>query len=167
MPETLLFKRRFFLSLVLLSMLMGCSTTPEFKAAKVDKTLTPRSVIAEPDLSLHKIALWGGTILDTRNLEDSTQIEVLGYPLDSSHRPLLEKKPLGRFIILQDGYLEPASYSQGTQLTVLGSIGVSQKGKIGEKLYIYPVVKAQQLHLWSATDGRSNTRFHFGIGIRL
>jgi len=167
MLETLLFKRRLFLALVLLSMLMGCSTTPEFKAAKVDQTLTPQSVIAEPDLSLHKIALWGGTILDTRNLENSTQIEVLGYPLDSSHRPLLDKKPLGRFIILHSGYLEPATYSQGARLTVLGGIGVSQKGKIGEKLYIYPVVKAQQLHLWSASDERSNTRFHFGIGIRL
>jgi len=167
MPETLFFKRRLFLTLALFSMLMGCSTTPEFKDAKVDQALTPQSVITEPDLSLNKIALWGGTILDTRNLEDSTQIEVLGYPLDSSHRPLLEKKPLGRFIILHSGYLEPATYSQGARLTVLGSIGVSQKGKIGEKLYIYPVVKAQQLHLWSANDERSNTRFHIGIGIRL
>lgn len=167
MPDTLIIKTRFYIALLLFSILAACSSTPEFKTTKVDQTLTPQSVIAEPGVSLNKIALWGGTILDTRNLENSTQIEILAYPLDSSHRPLLDKKPLGRFIILHNGYLEPASYSQGELISVLGSIDVSQKGKIGKKLYTYPVVKAQQLHLWSASDGRSNTRFHIGIGIRL
>jgi len=167
MQKSLITKLRFYISLFLLGALTSCSTTPEFKTTQVDKSLTPQSVIAEPDRSLNKIALWGGTILDTRNLENSTQIEILGYPLDSSHRPLIDKKPLGRFIILHSGYLEPATYSQGELLSVLGNIGISQKGKIGEKLYTYPVVKAQQLHLWSASDGRTNTSFHFGIGIRL
>jgi len=167
MQSTLINKLRFFTALLLFSIISSCSTSPEFTTTQVDKTLTPQRVIAEPDNSLNKIALWGGTILDTRNLENSTQIEILGYPLDSSHRPLLDKKPLGRFIVLHSGYLEPATYSQGELLSVLGSIGANQKGKIGEKLYTYPVIKAEKLHLWSASDGRSNTRFHIGIGIRL
>lgn len=155
--------------LLLLSLFIGllasCATTANFDLTQVDQTLTPTSVIAEA--SHGKIALWGGTILDTHNLKNSTQIEVLAYPLDSSHRPVQESKPLGRFIIQQKGYLEPADYTQGRLLTVLGSISDNQTGKVGKSSYTYPVINAQQLHLWSLNNDPGNTRFHFGIGIRL
>ena len=150
-----------------ISLLTGCATTANFDTTKVDKALTPKSVIAEPKISHGKIALWGGTILDTHNLENSTQIEVLAYPLNSSHRPALDNQPLGRFIIQQKGYLEPTNYAQGRLVSVLGSVADSQSGKVGESSYTYPVIKAQQLHLWSLYDDQSNTSFHFGLGIRL
>ena len=156
------------LSLLLLtSLLTACASTPAFDTSTVVKSLTPRSVIAEPAGSQGKTALWGGTILDTQNLKDSTRIEVLAYPLDSSQRPLLSGKPLGRFIIQQQGYLEPASYSQGRLVSVIGSVGESQRGKVGESAYTYPVINAEQLHLWSPESGRSRTGFRFGIGIQL
>jgi len=158
---------RKFLTLIPLSLLMSCASTPDFDTTQVNQTLTPQSVIAEPDLSHGKIALWGGTILDTKNLEDSTQIEILAYPLSTSHKPLQENKPLGRFIIQYKGYLEAATYAQGRLITVLGGIGDNQSGKVGESTYIYPVINAQQLHLWSLHDDKNRTSFHLGIGIRL
>jgi len=166
MNHTRIIQLRPLLIVLLSGLVVSCASTPEFDTTEVDKTLTPQSVIAEPASSRDKIALWGGTILDTRNLKDSTQIEVLAYPLDSSHRPLQEQKPLGRFIINHRGYLEPATYAQGKQLSVLGSVSGSQGGKIGDSLYTYPVISARQLHLWSPSDGRSRTTFHFGIGIQ-
>jgi outer membrane lipoprotein len=152
------------LSLTLFSLLLGCASAPDFDTSQVDRSLTPQSVIAEPEISRGKIALWGGTILDTRNLKETTQIEVLAYPLNSSERPLLDSKPLGRFIIQQQGYLEPTNYAQGRQLTVLGSVSETQSGKVGETSYTYPVINATQLHLWSQADD-SNTSIHFGLGI--
>ena len=152
---------------LLISLLTGCASTPDFDIAQVDQALTPQSVIAEPTLSLGKMALWGGTILNTHNLEDGTQIEVLAYPLNTSHKPVQENPPLGRFIIQHKGYLEPTNYAQGRSITVLGSVSKSQSGKVGESSYTYPVINAQQLHLWSLYDDQSNTSFHFGIGIRL
>ena len=163
--------RNKLLSLALLSLLIGlltsCAITPDFDTTKVDHALTPKSVVAEPSLSHGKIALWGGTIIDIHNLKNSTQIEVLAYPLNSSHRPMQESQPLGRFIIQNKDYLEPSNYAQGRLLTVLGSVSKSQSGKVGESSYIYPVINAQQLHLWSLNDDQNNTSFHFGIGIRL
>ena len=149
------------------SLLASCATTPDFDTTQVDQTLTPQSVIAEPEISHGKIALWGGTILDIHNLENSTQIEVLAYPLNTSHRPALDNQPLGRFIIQHKGYLEPTNFAQGRLLTVLGSVAGSQSGKVGESSYTYPVINAQQLHLWSLYDDQTNTSFHFGVGIRL
>lgn len=156
-----------FLFILLASLLVSCAGTAVFDTSQVDQSLTPNSVIAEPELSRDRIALWGGTILDTQNLQHSTQIEVLAYPLNSSHRPLLEKPPLGRFIILQQGFLEPASYAQGRLLTVLGSVEENQSGSVGESRYIYPVIYAQQLQLWSLQKNRSRTNFSVGVGIRL
>lgn len=165
-PITINLIRQFFI-LFLLGFIMACANTPQFDTKEVDKSLTPKSVIAEPKMSSNKMALWGGTILDTRNLKDSTQIEVLAYPLDSSHRPLQDKKPLGRFIVQHQGYLEPTTYAQGKLVSILGKISGKQEGKIGESHYSYPVISAQKLHLWSNDDGRNKSSFHFGIGIQL
>ena len=153
--------------LALVSLLAGCVSTPDFDTTQVDQSLTPQSVVAEPELNRGRTALWGGTILDTRNLKDSTHIEVLAYPLDSSHRPLLESKPLGRFIIQHQGYIEPTTYAQGRVLSVLGKVSGSQSGNVGESTYTYAVINSEQLHLWSLDRGRNRTSFHLGVGIGL
>jgi outer membrane lipoprotein len=152
--------------LTLISLLTGCASTPIFDTSPVDKALTPQSVIAEPGASLGKTVLWGGIILDTKNLADSTQIELLAYPLSNDQRPLPDNRPLGRFLIRKEGFLDPANYAQGKKLTVLGRVGNSQQGKVGESSYTYPVINAEQLQLWSE-QSESETRFHFGLGIVL
>jgi outer membrane lipoprotein len=160
---------RFYL-LLFLALFTGCASTPEFDTSQVDASLTPQSVIAEPEVSHGKVALWGGTILDTRNLKDKTRIEMLAYPLDGSNRPKLESKPLGRFIIEHTGFLEPTTYAQGRQLTVLGTISGAESGQVGETSYSYPVLVERQLHLWpqtSSSGNRSNVHFGIGIGVGL
>jgi len=156
-----------FVLLTFVSLLLSCASTPDFDITGVDQSLTPQSVVTEPEISRGKIALWGGTILDTQNLKDSTRIEVLAYPLDSSRRPLLENKPLGRFVLHYQGYLEPTTYAQGRILTVLGEVTGTQSGNVGESKYTYAVISSQQLHLWSLDSGRNRTSFHFGLGIGL
>ena len=151
--------------LIFLLMLTGCASTAKFDTSQIDQSLTPQAVIAEPRVSRGKSVLWGGTILDTRNLEDSTQIELLAYPLSAPQRPIQASKPLGRFIVRQAGYLEPTTYAPGRLLTVLGSVGDSQQGKVGEASYSYPVIMAEKLQLWSPERERGQSSFHFGIGI--
>lgn len=156
-----------FVFLALVAVLTSCASTPDFDITQVDQSLTPKSVISEAEINRGKTVLWGGTILDTRNLKDATNIEVLAYPLDTSQRPLLESKPLGRFIIVHQGYLEPASYAQGRVLTVLGKVSGSRSGNVGESTYIFAVISSEQLYLWSPDSGRNQTRFHLGVGIGL
>ncbi len=156
---------RFFILPLIPVLLVSCASTPVFDTSQVDGELSPGAVVTFPDSSLGKLVLWGGTILDTQNLKDTTQIEILAYPLDRSQRPRQNKKPLGRFIVIQPGFLEPAIYTQGQLLTVLGKVGDSQQGRVGESSYSYAVIKADKLKLWSARDESGQTRFHFGIGI--
>ena len=157
---------RLYIIFIITSMLIACATVPEFDTTNIDLKLTPKQVIKNPVTARDKIVIWGGTILDTRNLKNETQIEVLAYPLNASHKPLTDQKPLGRFIILHSGYLEPKTYTQGKQLSVRATISGTRSGKIGETEYTYALVKAQKLHLWTKDD-ETKTFFHFGIGIQL
>lgn len=155
------------LFLILTGFLLSCASAPEFDTTQVDLALTPQKAIAEPSLSHGKMALWGGTILNIRNLKDSTQIEVLGYPLSSYHRPIQKQKSFGRFIILHDGFIEPSIYSQDKLITVLGSVSDSKTSKVGDSQYNYAVIVAQKIHLWPQNDEKIKTHFQIGIGIQM
>jgi len=158
-------KSLFLIVALSLSVLAGCAGTPLFDTAQVDMDLTPDLALAAPEKNLGKRVLWGGTIIDTRNLADSTQIEVLSYPLNSSFRPQFERKAQARILIIQPGFLEPESYGEGRKITVLGTLQKITSGRIGDAEYRYPVVAADKIKLWTARDNK--TRFSFGIGIRL
>jgi outer membrane lipoprotein len=156
--------RKFYYLLTIIILLAGCASTPVFDVTQVDNSLIPKNVAAEPLAYLGKSVLWGGIILDTKNLSDSTQVEVLAYPLSRDQRPQSNNRPLGRFLINQEGFLDPAIYAQGQKLTVLGSVDNNQQGKVGESSYTYPVINAEQLQLWSA-QSENQTRFSFGLGV--
>jgi len=157
---------RHFPLLVLLLLVTACASAPTFNTDGVDRSLTPRGVAAEPRPATGKIVQWGGIIVSTTNLKDSTQIEVLAYPLDSDGRPKSDGTAQGRFIIMHTGYLEPASYTAGRQVTAVGTIMRTQSGRIGEANYTYPIISARQLYLWPKSQGRdgSSTFFNFGVG---
>lgn len=146
-------------------LLTACVTTPEFETKNTDSSLTPKKVINALSSSRGKVIIWGGTILEIRNLKDKTQIEILAYPLNESHRPLTDEKALGRFIIIYPDYLEPTHYAAGKQLSVLGKVSGIRSGKIGENQYTYAVINADKIHLWSVSE--TKTFFHFGIGIQM
>lgn len=158
---------RHLLLIILVSLLAGCAGSSVFDTTKVVMTITPRSVAAKPDVSLGKTVLWGGSILDVRNLKESTEIEVLAYPLNRFHRPLVDSEPQGRFIIRHMSYLEPTAYARDRLLSVVGTISGSQAGKVGESPYTYPVINSEQLHLWTKKTERTRTSLHFGVGIGL
>ncbi len=154
------------LSFILVLLLSACASGPTYDRYGADGTLTPGKVAAAPQMAAGKQVLWGGVIMQTVNLKDRTQIEVLAYPLDSDTRPKIDDTSLGRFIIEKEGFLEPASYAAQRQVTVVGTVEGNLPGQVGESDYNFPRVTAGKLTLWPAyreSDTRSN--IHFGIGV--
>lgn len=157
---------RFAWILLALLGLAACASTPKFDTENVDKAITPAQAVAELDGLRGKSVLWGGTIIASHNLQNATEIEVLGYPLDSDGRPQLDRTPLGRFIARRDAYLEPVDYASGRLLTVVGPLESVRDGRVGQAPYRYPVMSAQQMALWpQSTAYRNDPQLHFGIGI--
>ncbi|QKT04420.1 Slp family lipoprotein [Ectothiorhodospiraceae bacterium 2226] len=147
--------------------LVGCATAPPFDAETVDTAVTPRGALERLPEAEGQRVLWGGTIIETRNLQDATQIEILAYPLNERQRPDTNANPLGRFLAVQPGYLERVEYAAGRHISVLGPLKEKAEGRIGEAEYVYPVVSIEQLELWPVPGPPRDTqpRFHFGVGV--
>jgi outer membrane lipoprotein len=161
------FLRHWSVHLILLLAITACATTPDFNLANVDQSIQPRDVVANLDKYRSKKTLWGGLIINSSNVKQGTQLEILSYPLDRNLKPDIEKDTLGRVIVSHEGYLETLDYASGRLLTVVGIVQETKKGMVGEAMYTYPVVKTGQLHLWPQKDNDSDGRVHFGIGVMI
>ncbi len=91
---------------------------------------------------------WGGTIASVRNERDATAIEIVSRRLDSEGRPYDEGRSDGRFIARVAGFLDPALYETGREITVRGRLAGAREESIGEYRYQYPVVAAEHIYLW-------------------
>jgi outer membrane lipoprotein len=151
---------------VLLPVLLlgACATTPSFDIAGVDPRLTPQGVAARPQPAMGSRVQWGGSILATTNLEASTLVEVLAYPLDSRAKPRTDQEPMGRFVLEERGYLEPATYARDRLITVVGTLSGTRAGRVGESPHTQPVVTPQQTYLWPTGQTYEGSRVFFGIG---
>ncbi len=63
-----------------LAALAGCAT-PVFKDAP-PTVATPAEIAAAPERYHGLDVVWGGKIVDVRNLADSTEVQIVAYPLD-------------------------------------------------------------------------------------
>ena len=153
-----------FLILLAALVLSACASGPRYPTEGVELALTPQQATAEATSLRGKTILWGGMIINSSNLKDQTRLEILAYPLDSSQYPQTDSAPLGRFLLVKDGYLETVDFAPGRLVTVRGPLAGTESGKVGETSYTYPLVRAQDLYLWSRA-GRSEPRVHFGVGV--
>lgn len=154
-----------YLFLLLAVLLLGsCASGPRYPTEGVELSLTPQQAVSEATTQLGRTILWGGMIINSTNLKDQSRLEILAYPLDSSQYPQSDSPPLGRFLVLAEGYLETVDYAPGRLVTVRGPLTGTESGKVGETGYVYPVVKTRDIHLWSRA-GRSDPRVHFGVGV--
>lgn len=150
-----------FLAILLIG---GCASGPRYPTEGVELTLTPQQAVSEATTLRGKAILWGGMIIQSSNLKNQTRLEILAYPLDSKQYPQTDSPPLGRFLLLRDGYLETIDYAPGRLVTLRGTLAGTERGKVGDTSYTYPVVKSQDIYLWSRT-GRSEPSVHFGVGV--
>jgi len=89
----------------------------------------------------------GGSIVQTRNFPDKSEVEVVQKPLDSYGNLDTGDATLGRFIFRRPGYLESEVYSKGRDIIGAGIIIGSQSGKIGDRDYQFPVIEPEEMNL--------------------
>lgn len=153
-------------SLLIGSMLLVSGCVTPYDIGNADPRVTPTEAAKDVPGMLNHTVAWGGLIATAKNLKDKTELEVVGYPLDSENRPDRDAKPTGRFLAIQSGYLETADYAPGRLITVVGTATETRTGTVGQAKYVYPVVVATKLRLWPKPSGeRREPGFHFGIGV--
>ena len=118
----------------------------------------------KPGDHLGKVVLLGGKIIETRVNPESSEITVLQLPLGGGNRPRLGDQSKGRFLVRAKQLLDPAVYTEGTALTVVGKLIGSETRKVGEFEYVYPVLEPIEIKLWPKDRG-GGPDVHFGIGV--
>ena len=108
---------------------------------------------------------WGGKILDVRNGERATEIDVVAYPLDEAQRPDQNAPTQGRFVVELPGFVEPLDYPAGRFVTLQGRIAGTEIRRIDERDIVVPIVADATIHLWPVNFPYERPRVSFGVGV--
>jgi len=137
---------------LLLGLVSCASPISKNLRAEASKDLTFRQVFQNPEAYAGAKVIWGGKIVNTINEPSKTEIAVLEMPLDHAEKPHSEESSQGRFIVRTAGFLDPAIYRRGREITVAGKIAGKETRPLGKLRYTYPVVDVQEIHLWKKAD---------------
>jgi outer membrane lipoprotein len=147
--------------------LSGCVTAPAFESVPAASAPLPYTVVEAPERWMDHPVLWGGMILEVKNFERHTEIEMLAYPLDRKQAPRLELADEGRFIAILPGYVESRDYPAGRFMTLIGRITGERRGSLRNAPYVWPEVAVERQHLWPRDFREPKARFSIGVGVRL
>ena len=131
--------------------LPGCATT-NCVGAVGNPRVTPAEVAATQGHQ-GELQRWGGTLVETLNLPDRTEVTVIGYPLDRCGVPRLGQEPIGRFVAVVPGYLETGDYRPGRAVTATGLIAGTREGLVGSAPYPLPLLTSAKVRWWPVADG--------------
>ena len=137
------------LSFLLVILLTGCAATVPEPIREVPATNVPVSEVQQsPQKLIGMRVRWGGVIVRTSNRKDDTEIEIVSRRLGSDGRPMLDDHSTGRFLALLAGFYDPAIYTTGREITVVGALtGISEQ-TLGDYTYRYPQLSVTGVYLW-------------------
>jgi len=131
------------------ALLQACtSNVPEAIRTPPPREVTVAEARAQPDALQGADVRWGGVIAAVENAREETRIEVVSRPLSRSGRPESGDRSDGRFLARFQGFLDPAVYAEGRELTVRGPLTGVVTREIGAYPYRFPVVDVQVHRLW-------------------
>ena len=153
------------LSTVVLLLLGGCASVLSDRVLEQEPRVAFETVQADPERSVGKLVVVGGSILKIHETGGQSYLEVLEQPLDGSLRPVSGDVSAGRFLIRMAGKPDPAVWFEDRRVTLAGRVEGVQSRPLGRMTYRYPVLKIEEVHLWPET-GRyySSPRVGFSVG---
>lgn len=136
-------------------LLSGCATQVSERIARAPAIdISVADARADIDAHVGETVRWGGTIIAADNEAEESRLEIVARPLRRDGRPQDVDSSPGRFIALFDGFLDPAIFMEGRDVTVFGTLEGERMGHIGEREYRYPVVRVLEYQLWRSVDVR-------------
>jgi outer membrane lipoprotein len=126
--------------------LSGCATVPAPIAGNDFAAVTPQQAASQSAGNVR--VRWGGEIINVEPKNDATCFEVLGRDLYADARPNRRDGSDGRFIACGKGFYDPAVYTRGRDLTVVGQLSGTEQHQVGDYNYTYAHVNADEVYLW-------------------
>lgn len=138
-----------WLSASLFSLLLaGCASNVPKSISEPLPGPSAAEARVQPSAHIGAHVRWGGTIAKVENHATDTWMEVVERALGPDGRPRQEDRSGGRFLARIPGFLDPAVYANGRQITVSGVIAEPVTRLIGEFPYTFPAVQVEEHYLW-------------------
>ncbi|MCA9500687.1 MAG: Slp family lipoprotein [Nitrospira sp.] len=141
--------------------LSGCATFSSSpfstdQEARVTPGVLFSHVVHDPSAHRGQIMKVGGVVLSAKRLVDRTEVMVLQIPLDNDSVPEWDRtKSEGRFTATQRTFLDPATFPQGTRVTIIGEVTGQASVRVDEEEKVYPVLAIQALKVWPMIPGNT------------
>ncbi len=157
--------REKILTLLLIAIVTGCASgIPKESLKQADREITFQSVVRDPDRYSGKVIVAGGQIISTIVQQGVTWVEVLQHPLDWRERPKETDISYGRFLVRFEGFADPAIYSPGKKITIIGEVAGHKTQPVDHMQYPFPVLIPREQYLWTSQTA-AGPLFHFGFGV--
>ncbi|MFA7321875.1 MAG: Slp family lipoprotein [Dokdonella sp.] len=150
------------------ALLLGACAAPVFRNVGNLSPIMPSDVQQSPERHLGSDVVWGGRIIGVANREQTSEVEVIGYPLDRDQQPMPDAPTVGRFIIVLPGFVEPFDYPAGRHLSVHGRVSGTRLGQVEEHEYLYPLLQAREVKVWPwGFIFDKKPRINVGVGVMI
>jgi outer membrane lipoprotein len=128
------------------ALLSGCASIPPPLAGNDFVDQTPTQVAAANGSG--ELVRWGGEILVVEPHADSTCLAIQSHRLHADARPDPFRESNGIFIACQSDFIDPAMYTVGREITVVGKVEGSEQYQIDLHNYRFATVNASGIYLW-------------------
>jgi len=130
----------------------GCSVISQTMMNEALTDVSFPQLLADASRYQGQTVILGGHVIEVRNKPRQTVIVVLQTPLGSGQEPLPRDRSQGRFLLQQEGFLDPEVYAKGRTMTVAGRLLGQTRENIDEEPYDYLVLEAREIYLWERAE---------------
>ncbi len=137
------------LFILLFLLLTGCAHVFSQQAESlVDPTVSFDQLKRNPAAYAGKYVKLGGTIVQTKNTKEGSQVEIVQFMLDSGDIPDDTSRSGGRFLAITPDFLDTMIYKAERPVAIIGVVKGEKTLPLGETEYTYPLVSIVEIHVW-------------------
>jgi outer membrane lipoprotein len=136
------------LCLAALGVLVSCTVISKEIRSEAEPPVSFKTLVDQADQFVGRTVILGGYILETRNIESETVIEVLQVPMRIGEEPDLKDSSEGRFFVYHKEFLDPEIYSKDRVITVAGVVLGTGDKAIGDDRIRYLKIENREIYLW-------------------
>lgn len=147
---------RAFIITCLAIVIVGCSSAPVTIQHAPSDDIQLKQVVPDVNAHIGDPVRWGGKIIEVKNHQDYSQIQLVQFPLNRYGRPVEADNSQGRFFVRSHDFLDPEIFTIGSMLTVYGKITDQATITVDQKNLTLPVVEIIDDQRWpiNSASGR-------------
>ncbi|WHZ30026.1 MAG: hypothetical protein OJF51_004828 [Nitrospira sp.] len=122
---------------------------------EIDRTVSFANLQQTPAEYIGRTVMLGGTVIKGKRTKNGTELEVLQRPTGEEGRLTEDRlRSEGRFLAVQETFLDPASLPEGSPITVIGTVKGATTRQLDESDYVYPVLEVKHIIDWKSLEAQ-------------